>query len=208
MHCTPRHLAQCVAATGARQTDRLSGDLRWPGYVGTEYDRAAIRILCAAQVHHGPILAETGQGIQTILRRIRSSGASPELAGQLANEYEKVVTLWGPWAKFAKVLRGIDPALATPASVAYTNIAKCWQDPTEANRENCRLPMRACQAFYPLSQLRQAIRADIVLVLSTSSTLDYARVPRVEWLLNFPGRPSGVQLAEIGVRARDFLAEK
>ena len=203
--CNPEHLAECVRATGARRTEGLSRELRWPGYVGTNYDKVPIRILCVAQVHHGPILAETGQGIQNILRRICADGASPALAGQLAREYEKVVALWGPWVKFTKVLRGIDLALATPAAVAYVNVAKCWQDPTEASRENCRLPMRTCQAFYPLSKLRQAVKADVVLVLSTSSTLGYAGVPKAEWLFNFPGRPSDAYLAEVAVQVRDFL---
>lgn len=203
--CTPEHLAECVRATGARRTDGLSGGLRWPGYVGTDYDKVPIRILCVAQVHHGPILAETGQGIQGVLRRIGTDGASPALAAQLAEEYEKVVASWGPWVKFKKVLRNIDPVLATPAAVAYVNVAKCWQDPTEANRENCRLPMRACEAFYPLSKLRQAIKADVALVLSTNSTLGYAGVPEAEWLFNFPGRPSDAYLAEIAVKVREFL---
>ncbi len=52
------HRAACERATGASGEPRLSGQIRWPGYVGSNFAGASIRILCAAQVHHGPELTE------------------------------------------------------------------------------------------------------------------------------------------------------
>lgn len=197
VHVDERHRRQCVRATGAEETSGLDGDLRWPGYLGSDYGNARIRLLCAGQVHHGPMLEETLGDIQPALREIRQHGASRTLLKTVTAQYEKAITTWGPWSKFRKILR---PLSLSETHIAYTNVAKCWQTPTNAD---CRLPMRVCAPVFPLDVLARSIAADAIVVISATSTLNFCGVREGNVpLYNVPGRPSDLALEALANELR------
>ncbi len=195
------HRAACERATGASGEPRLSGQIRWPGYVGSNFAGASIRILCAAQVHHGPELHRTAQGIEAILKRIAAEGGAPELIQRMGLAYEQAIKQWGPWADFEKILMRLGPAIFGPAEIAYTNVAKCWQNPSTSD---CEKPMEVCAPAFPLDRLAQAIGAQVILLMSASGTM--SRVGLREdavALFNFGGRSSNARLREIGDTVRE-----
>jgi hypothetical protein len=105
-----------------------------------------------------------------------------------ADEYTKLLPLWGPWYK------GLGPVLGPfgigPRDVTYVNFAKCWQ--TSGTRVYDA--MDACAKAFPIRELYQIVRPDAVLVLSGESVFRafpslMQGTPRDQWE-HFPGRRS------------------
>jgi hypothetical protein len=71
------HRAVCESkeTEGAHGTPKLDKSLRWPGYLGSEYERSPLRVLCVAQVHHASELYRTLGHLQSTLRSLRSQHA-------------------------------------------------------------------------------------------------------------------------------------
>jgi hypothetical protein len=116
-----------------------------------------------------------------------------KLLEAITSAYERAMLQWGPWAKFRKVL---SPLGLDERSIAYTNVAKCWQ--TLKDTPDCRKPMKACASEFPIDRLAGDIEACAIVIMSAPSTLAYAgvvegRVP----LYSFPGRPSDAELRAI-----------
>lgn len=192
------HREACLEATGATGTSGLSALLRWPGYVGRAYPKARIRLLCAAQVHHGPELLRTGKLVQGVLEKIAAQGATSNLLSEMAKEYERAITKWGPWADFEKITSkfGIDET-----GISYTNVAKCWQTPSESDVEK---PMKACAGVFPLEDLAVAIDAQAILLMSSSGTVQRVGIAEKSIpIFNFKGRPSKAELEQIANQLHD-----
>jgi len=118
--------------------------------------------------------------------------------------YERAMRSWGPWQKFRKIVECFG---MNEKSIAYTNIAKCWQTLRLTIGPDSRKPMRACVSAFPIFDLAKEIRANAVIVMSADSSLAYAGiledgVP----MFSFPGRPKDSQLHDIATQiGRRFL---
>lgn len=160
------HRYKCEKASGASGTTELCERIRWPGYVGHAYTNARVRLLCCAQVHHGPELWRTSKSIQSTLLQIASSDLTPQLLRDLSHAYERTIPKWGPWTDFKKILT---PLGLDETNIAYTNIAKCWQTP---GRSNVEKPMKECLKTFPLTQLAKTIDAQAIVLMSSTGTMN------------------------------------
>lgn len=218
MAVSAAHHDACIRNTGAAGTLGLRQDLRWPGYVGSLYERSSPRILCVAQIHHATELLRTLGHLQDAMRAFclaapaltrdpASQARKTDFLTTLTSAYESAIIQWGPWTKFRKVLRVI--GLDDPRKIAYTNVAKCWQTlpgTPEVRPPQVSKPMKCCYAEYPLERLARAIEADAILLLSATSTIAYVGITDITLpVYAFPGRPSDKELAHIGMGlAHDF----
>src|SRR5579884_2858988 len=117
-----QHRQDCERSGGATGEPRLDSNLRWPGYIGSRFESARLRILCIAQIHHGPELHRTLGHVQESMRQWVDREIDDEIFfGTLQRAYQAAIIEWGPWKKtFAKLLsgRGIDET-----AISYTNFA-------------------------------------------------------------------------------------
>jgi hypothetical protein len=189
------HRLECVAATGATGTPALDSNIRWPGYLGSNYESASMKLLCVGQVHHAADLFATLGHVQPLLGALGSGPCDPNIMETITAEYERAMVRWGPWGKFRKIL---GPLGLDQTSIAYTNVAKCWQTLDPSISPDCRRPMKACSKRFPISQLAKAIHANAIVIMSAESTLAYAGITKGDIPMNsFPGRPSDLQLQRI-----------
>lgn len=193
------HRHDCTAANGASGTPGLNPKIRWPGYLGSGYLSAPVRLLCVGQVHHAAELLRTLGNIQPLLLKVAATHSGQSLMAQITSEYERAMSEWGPWQKFRKI---VDPLGIDVTGIAYTNVAKCWQ--TLTDRPDCRLPMRVCARMFDVSRLAKSINAQAIIIMSADTTLSYASVVAREVpMYSFPGRPSDKLLREISTQLRD-----
>lgn len=180
LNCPEEHRRRCVGAgaavPGPRRVD--GNDLRWPGYLGRDWNPNR-GVLCVGAVHREPSLeseagdpigARTNAELIQFARRWLHVGRSPEsdraYLDSLRNTYEEALPSWSRWKRHFRTL--VEDHLGlTVKEIAWTNLAKCRvpiHSGDRARRAEQHLT-RLCQAeFAPVSDLVERIRPVAVLV--------------------------------------------
>jgi hypothetical protein len=165
--CGP-HLRECDAPA----IDGIDPSLRWPGFVGENYEPAPKRLLLVGRVHNPTDWNGTyGVGGLGPLAKSWLSGSlsDEEFYREYSREYARRLIGWGPWLKIYAHLA--EAAGADESSIAYVNVAKCWQYPGKESAKQ-----RNCAAAFRLGDLVEAVRPSGVFLLATENWLD--RVPQ------------------------------
>lgn len=151
----------------------IDNALRWPGFVGANYERARTRLLLVGRIHN-PSGWRAWPGLGTLEPLVRDwvSGRSSdaEFYRQYSERYAQLLVTWGPWRKvyaFLAEAAGVDAD-----GVAYTNVAKCWQYPGKESAMQ-----RLCSQAFPLQNLVDILQPHGVFVLAPDSWV--SRVPGV-----------------------------
>lgn len=163
----PAHLASCDAP----RVEGIDPSIRWPGFLGENYQRAPKRMLFVGRVHNpsGWTRWPGLGGLESIVRDwLNGNIADDRFYRDYSREYARRLATWGPWAKVYGVLA--NAAGADETSVAYVNAAKCWQFPGKESRLQ-----RACSAAFPLEDLVDIVKPHAVFLLATDGWV--ARVP-------------------------------
>lgn len=181
---------------GAPAKPNIDPALRWPGFVGENYEASSRRVLCVAKIHNptGWTLDGANLGsLQGLMTEWLNGEVTDEaFLREYRTRYATYVQTWGPWCKaFKRVLE--DPRIAIPAdAIAYTNIAKCWQD--GARNETLRL----CSGAFPIATLIEIIKPRAIIVLTATSVLRRIGFDRsCEDLNNFSGPHFRVSDADV-----------
>lgn len=158
------HLKACKDAGGVPDPLDGSRTLRWPGYLGRNY-QPGLGVLCVAQVHRD-INAESEHVDPDVnVRYVASTAAwkaralsDVEFLEETRLAYEHWIPAWGRWKRHFRYLveelvgLGID-------RIAWANLAKC-QAPTNSSPEGV---IETCRKGFPIRDLVDAIRPRVVL---------------------------------------------
>ncbi len=159
------HRQDCEDREGASGELRLNPKLRFPGYIGENFESSRIRILCVAQIDHATQLFGTLGHLQDAMAswsRGVDSTRDEEFFRLLQTSYQAAITGWGPWTKiFSHILRAksIDEK-----SIAFTNFAKCSQKPRHPKMYTV---MRCCERKFPIASLARLLRPDAILEITS-----------------------------------------
>ena len=184
VNCPESHRRECVLAGGAVPgPGRPDGnDLRWPGYLGRNYDERR-GVLCVGAVHREssperlashPIVARTDAnliaGTRAWLSSRRPPGADEEYLEVVRRNYEEALPQWGRWRRHFREL--IERHLHMDLTqIAWANLAKCRVSidlgSKQRKAEGCL--QRLCQGTFPIAELVEAIRPVVVLVASLNA---------------------------------------
>jgi hypothetical protein len=173
--CDPTHRAECVQRGGGSAVGP-DPELRWPGFIGSDYEANPFRVLCVAQIHNPNGWSASASGLapmEPLLREWLDGWLRDEaFLAKYRDEYAQRLPTWGPWRKaFGPVLR--DPRIGlSPTEIAYVNIAKCWLSPG-ANQYEL---MRSCERWKGIASLLAVVKPDAVVFLSGKTPLRYAGV--------------------------------
>jgi hypothetical protein len=181
-----QHIAECLATGGASIKPNIDASLRWPGFIGENYVRSSRRVLCVAKIHNPSGWTSKPPNMSS-LQTLMTDWLDGKVSDQdflldYSSQYAKYMQTWGPWKKaFGRVLT--DPRIAIPADeVAYTNIAKCWQDDARV------VTLRLCNRVFPISTLVGKIKPHAIIVLAATNTLrDIHFDSHRKNLMNFSG---------------------
>jgi len=111
---------------------------------------------------------------------------------QYRTRYAEYMQTWGPWYKaFSRILG--DARIGISADeIAYTNIAKCWQDGTHP------ATLRLRNRVFPIATLLALIKPRAVLALAATSVLNRIRFDRDrDDVKNFSGPRFWVSSADV-----------
>jgi len=207
------HKRECERLGGAselgpkrqrRPSQNLDINLRWPGYIGAGYEAATKRILCIGQVHFGKMLAATLGHIEPTLCELVKVDAANEvkmfaILQTIRAGYQRALKTWGPWSNrnngFQKILQQKYGA----EHIAYVNLARCWQTPTDTSM---KAVIKACLATHPISDLTKAIKPDLLLIRCGMSYLDYA-TSGIVWANTHFGNWAGVECIRFDAKRED-----
>lgn len=172
VNCPAGHFAECEAAGGARAgAGGVDGnELRWPGYLGRDYEFGK-GLLCVAHAHRQPtaekecgdrVLRETNTRLIAATRAWKEAGVRSETTDQIYLQevraaYETGLLHWDRWSAFAGVVA--DELGLDVTHVAFANLAKC-RVPIERSPDRL---VRLCQRQFPVHRLVDAIRPVAVL---------------------------------------------
>lgn len=158
--CADHHNA-CDAPT----VTGIDPALRWPGFVGPNYEKAQKKLLLVGRIHN-PSGWENWPGLgglQPLIHEWLSGSRSDEAFYTDYNrEYARRLVTWGPWRKVYDALASAAGVDAT--GVAYANVAKCWQYPGKESKLQ-----RACSRTFPLEELVDIVKPHGVFVLATDA---------------------------------------
>ena len=161
------HLNQCNAPS----LTSIDPILRWPGFVGPEYETAPKRLLLVGRVHNpsGWTVANGLSDLESLAKQwLGGSMSDPDFYREYGREYALRLTTWGPWQKALVHLAaaaGVDER-----GVSYVNVAKCWQYPGKETAMQ-----RRCSKTFPLESLVEIVKPHGVFVLATDKWM--AKVP-------------------------------
>ncbi len=178
VNCPDAHRAACVAAGGAIPgSGRVDGnELRWPGYVGREWEPGK-GVLCVGAVHRegdpakhdGEIITRTNRELNDATRAWPSRGRSPETdeayLRAIQAAYVDALPTWARWNRHFRPLV-VDLLGMSTARIAWSNLAKCRVsiDRGAGTRAAEQKVTRLCQQqFVPMSELVAALRPAAVL---------------------------------------------
>ena len=161
-----RHRQDCESSGGASGEPSLNSELRWPGYVGSHFESSCQRILCVAQIHSARELNRTLGHLQGSMHQWMAGKLSDEaFFRKLQESYQSAIAEWGPWTKtFTKIL---GPSAIDQTNIAYTNFAKCWQDPNVTRTSKLYSAMKCCEREFPIARLVRLLRAEIVVEITS-----------------------------------------
>lgn len=156
-----RHRQDCESSGGATGEPSLDSALRWPGYVGSHFESCHWKILCVAQIHNAPELNRTLGYLQGSMHQWVAGELSGEVFfRKLQESYQSAIAQWGPWTKtFSKIL---GPSAIDQTNIAYTNFAKCWQDPNVTPTSKLYSAMKCCEREFPIARPVRLLRAEIL----------------------------------------------
>jgi hypothetical protein len=165
------HLNACNAPL----IDGIDPELRWPGFVGVNYEAAPKRLLLVGRVHNPSGWHGTSGlgGLELIARRwLAAELSDEEFYSDYSREYGKRLVTWGPWQKVYRHLAAA--AGADEQSVAYVNVAKCWQN---LGKESAL--QRRCSETWPLESLVEIVKPHGVFVLAPESWMQKVKGAQV-----------------------------
>jgi hypothetical protein len=162
-------------------------ELRFPGYIGRSY-KAGQGVLLVGHVHREPepqhmsLPGDHERFIAAHFRwqaSVRSEEADAEFLSEMRRHYEEAVSSWNPWRQFFRSIVE-DELRMSLSEVAYTNLAKCRQDP---NRGSAERLTTFCQTQFPAYELVDAIRPAgvFVCVISAAPSRGVIRWNLGEW---------------------------
>lgn len=180
--CDPKHLDMCRRR---RQqwfppTPKLYDTIRWPGNLGSAYERQSFRVLCLGQIHHAKMLADTLGNLQPAMLQFRAGRMAPQtFLAKAQKNYEAVMGKWDPWRTIIRtVLRegGIRGETLDPQHVAYSNVAKCWAPPSNRKlrlKVDNQPTMLLCGEHPPFrpGRLYEIVKPDLVLQIGRCRAL-------------------------------------
>lgn len=158
-------------ACDAPAVSGIDATIRWPGFVGPQYEDAKKKLLFLGRIHNpSGWLSHPGLGdLQPIIREWLDGKLADDIFYRDYNRvYARLLPTWGPWYKVYAALAaagGVDEN-----SVAYANVAKCWQYPGRESKLQ-----RACSGAFPLEGLIDVVKPDGVFLLAPESWV--SRVP-------------------------------
>ena len=183
VNCPAEHRAHCEALGAAVPgVGRVDGnELRWPGYLGREYQEGA-GVLCVAAVHRearpeeeaGTPVGATNAQLIAAHRRWLSEGRSAEedalFLESIRQTYVDALPHWRRWTRHFRTL--VEHHLGLKRTeIAWTNLAKCRLAVHRGNRSAETELTRLCQMeFAPMAELIEAIRPELVLVAVLNGT--------------------------------------
>lgn len=183
VNCPAEHRAHCEALGAAVPgVGRVDGnELRWPGYLGREYQEGA-GVLCVAAVHRearpeeeaGTPVGATNAQLIAAHRRWLSEGRSAEedalFLESIRQTYVDALPHWRRWTRHFRTL--VEHHLGLKRTeIAWTNLAKCRLAVHRGNRSAETELTRLCQMeFAPMAELIEAIRPELVLVAVLNAT--------------------------------------
>jgi len=115
---------------GDFKRDPGDATLRYPGYLGPDYEAA--RVLFIGAVHNGNKLFtddfRTVEKATLLWRSVgRSRRSDAAYLKAIRGGYEVAMPKWGPWANgFGSVLCKLRLGVS---AIVYSNVAKCWSKP-------------------------------------------------------------------------------
>jgi hypothetical protein len=169
--CDDVHLKQCRSLRKPSfQKFGLDDSIRWPGNLGSNYERTCVKILCLAQIHNDRVLDLTARCLEPAMRDFRDGSIGDSKFLQRCREYyEKRILTWGTWGRFTDIL----PSQVTAADIAYANIAKCWAP--GATRDlpvNNQPTMTRCNERFPIHCLVDLLKPDLIIQVGKCSALE------------------------------------
>jgi hypothetical protein len=180
------HRSACDRRLGAEAVERAdAGDLRWPGYLGSEYRPGGL--LVAATVHREfasgspPLPPEARDRLVRSTRdwkhhQIRDDEWLADLRAVYSAGLER------HWA-VGKILRALGSRIGLRvAEIAYVNAARCQvvedAPQLEALAAIKKGVVSLCSRAYPLAELVQVIRPGAIVVTKGTFDLASATLPR------------------------------
>lgn len=162
-NCSPSHRRLCEEAGGASPLEGGWGDrLRWPGYLGRDYDERR-GVLCVGAVHgvgttwDEPAKSQLEASLQKWIDTERSEASDAAYLGTVREVFESWIPSWSHlWKPFYKRLVE-DKLHLDVRQLAWTNLAKC-------RASDGMKVMPLCQAEYPITDVIEAIRPTTVLI--------------------------------------------
>ncbi len=187
--CDDEHLKQCRRLRKPSFPNfGLDDSIRWPGNLGSNYERTCVKVLCLAQIHNDRVLDLTARGFEPAMRDFRDGSIGDSKFLQCCREYyEKQIPNWGTWRKFTDIL----PSQVTVADIAYANIAKCWAPAwTRVLRVDNQPTMTACNERFPIHCLVDLLKPDLIVQVGRCGALDGQLFTQKRFVVaggNFPG---------------------
>jgi len=173
------HRRECLAnGSAVPGPGRVDGnDLRWPGYLGRDYEPAS-GVLCVGAVHRegnpanrddGSVAERTDAELVAGAREWLTTGRSPTSdAGyleSLRSSYQQALPTWSRWQRHYRTL--VEDYLGLDiGQIAWANLAKCRVaiDRGSAQRSAEGKLTRLCQRQFPAADLIEVLRPAAVLV--------------------------------------------
>jgi hypothetical protein len=208
--CDDVHLEKCRGfRKPSFQTSGLDDSIRWPGNLGSNYERASVKIFCLAQIHNDRVLYLTARYLEPAMRNFRDGSiGESEFLQRCREYYEKQIPNWGTWGRFTDIL----PSQVTVADIAYANIAKCWAP--GATRDlpvNNQPTMTRCNERFPIHCLIDLLKPDLIVQVGKCSALEGRSFTQKRFVVanrDFPkDRADRAQKAELVRALWDCLAQ-